>query len=234
MSGHSKWATTKRAKAAVDAKRGNLFTKLSKNITIAARNGADPETNFKLRIAIDKARDFNMPKDNIERAVKRASGVSGENNIENLLYEAYGPEGVAILIESITDNKNRTVANLKHTLAKYDGSLAGSGSVLWMFDIRGEITLKKNSLNEKEELQAIELGVVDIINDEPVRLITEINDLEKIKNSLQDLGFEVSASEIVYIAKNKVNISDSEKLIKLLDELDEMDDVNNIHLNADI
>lgn len=234
MSGHSKWATTKRAKAAVDAKRGNLFTKLSKNITIAARNGADPETNFKLRIAIDKARDFNMPKDNIERAVKRASGVSGENNIENLLYEAYGPEGVAILIESITDNKNRTVANLKHTLAKYDGSLAGSGSVLWMFDIRGEITLKKNFLNEKEELQAIELGVVDIINDEPVRLITEINDLEKIKNSLQDLGFEVSASEIVYIAKNKVNISDSEKLIKLLDELDEMDDVNNIHLNADI
>ncbi len=234
MSGHSKWATTKRAKSAVDAKRGNLFTKLSRNITIAARSGADPESNFKLRIAIDKARDFNMPKDNIERAVKRASGIGGENNIENLLYEAYGPDGVAIVIEAITDNKNRAVANLKQTLSKYDGSLAGSGSVLWMFDIRGEIVLKKNKLNEQEELQAIEMGIVDLINEDPVRLITEINDLEKIKNNLQSSAFEISSSEIVYIPKNKVEVKDSEKLIKLLDELDEMDDVNNIHINADI
>lgn len=234
MSGHSKWATTKRAKAAVDAKRGNLFTKLSKNITIAARGGSDPESNFKLRIAIDKARDFNMPKDNIERAVKRASGIGGENNIENLLYEAYGPEGVAILIEAITDNKNRSVANLKHALAKYDGSLAGSGSVLWMFDIRGEIVLKKNKLNDQEELQIIEMGIIDLINEDPVRLITEMNDLEKIKNNLQTSGFEISSSEIVYVPKNKIAVKDSEKLIKLLDELDEMDDVNNIHLNADI
>ncbi len=234
MSGHSKWATTKRAKSAVDAKRGNLFTKLSKNITIAARGGVDPDTNFKLRIAIDKARDFNMPKDNIERAVKRATGVGGENNIENLLYEAYGPEGVAILIEAITDNKNRSVANLKQVLTKYDGSLAGSGSVLWMFDIRGEITLRKDKLNEQEELQVIEMGVVDVISDDVVKLLTEINDLEKIKNSLQANGFEISSSEIVYVPKNKVEVKDSERLIKLLDELDEMDDVNNIHINADI
>ena len=234
MSGHSKWATTKRAKSAIDAKRGNLFTKLSKNITIAARSGADPESNFKLRIAIDKARNYNMPKDNIERAVKRASGVGGENNIENLLYEAYGPDGVAILIEAITDNKNRAVANLKHTLSKYDGSLAGSGSVLWMFDIRGEIVLQKTSLNEQEELQIIEMGVVDLINEDPVKIITESNDLEKIKNNLQSSGFEISSSEIVYVAKNKVEVKDSEKLIKLLDEIDEMDDVNNIHLNANI
>lgn len=234
MSGHSKWATTKRAKSAIDAKRGNLFTKLSKNITIAARSGSDPESNFKLRIAIDKARNYNMPKDNIERAVKRASGVGGENNIENLLYEAYGPDGVAILIEAITDNKNRAVANLKHTLSKYDGSLAGSGSVLWMFDIRGEIVLQKTSLNEQEELQIIEMGVVDLINEDPVKIITEINDLEKIKNNLQSSGFEISSSEIVYVAKNKVEVKDSEKLIKLLDEIDEMDDVNNIHINANI
>jgi YebC/PmpR family DNA-binding regulatory protein len=234
MSGHSKWATTKRAKSAIDAKRGNLFTKLSRNITIAARSGADPESNFKLRIAIDKARDFNMPKDNIERAVKRASGIGGENNIENLLYEAYGPDGVAIVIEAITDNKNRAVANLKQTLSKYDGSLAGSGSVLWMFDIRGEIVLKKNKLNEQEELQVIEMGIIDLINEEPVRLITEMNDLEKIKNNLQTNGFEISSSEIVYVPKNKTAVKDSEKLIKLLDELDEMDDVNNIHINADI
>ncbi|MDQ5938586.1 MAG: hypothetical protein QG603_203 [Patescibacteria group bacterium] len=234
MSGHSKWATTKRAKSAIDAKRGNLFTKLSRNITIAARSGADPESNFKLRIAIDKARDFNMPKDNIERAVKRASGIGGENNIENLLYEAYGPDGVAIVIEAITDNKNRAVANLKQTLSKYDGSLAGSGSVLWMFDIRGEIVLKKDKLNEQEELQVIEMGIIDLINEEPVRLITEMNDLEKIKNNLQTSGFEISSSEIVYVPKNKTAVKDSEKLIKLLDELDEMDDVNNIHINADI
>lgn len=234
MSGHSKWATTKRAKSAIDAKRGNLFTKLSRNITIAARSGADPESNFKLRIAIDKARDFNMPKDNIERAVKRASGIGGENNIENLLYEAYGPDGVAIVIEAITDNKNRAVANLKQTLSKYDGSLAGSGSVLWMFDIRGEIVLKKNKLNEQEELQVIEMGIIDLINEEPVRLITEMNDLEKVKNNLQTSGFEISSSEIVYVPKNKTAVKDSEKLIKLLDELDEMDDVNNIHINADI
>ncbi len=234
MSGHSKWATTKRAKSAIDAKRGNLFTKLSKNITIAARNGVDPETNFKLRIAIDKARNYNMPKDNIERAIKRATGVGGDSNIENLLYEAYGPEGVAILIEAITDNKNRAVATLKHILGKYDGSLAGSGSVLWMFDIRGEIILNKKMLNEQEELQVIEMGLIDVINEEPVKLITEINDLEKIKNNLQNMGFEISSSEMVYLSKNKVEVKDSEKLIKLLDELDELDDVNNIYTNANI
>ncbi|MFA6253240.1 MAG: YebC/PmpR family DNA-binding transcriptional regulator [Patescibacteria group bacterium] len=234
MSGHSKWATTKRAKSAIDAKRGNIFTKLSKNITIAARSGVDPETNFKLRIAIDKARGFNMPKDNIERAVKRATGIGGDSNIENLLYEAYGPEGVAILIEAITDNKNRAVATLKQSLGKHDGSLAGSGSVLWMFDMRGEIILNKKNLNEQEELQVIEMGIIDVVNEEPVKLITEINDLEKIKNNLQAKGFEISSSEMVYLSKNKVEVKDSEKLIKLLDELDELDDVNNIYTNANI
>lgn len=234
MSGHSKWATTKRAKSAIDAKRGNLFTKLSKNITIAARSGSDSETNFKLRIAIDKARNYNMPKDNIERAIKRATGIGGDSNIENLLYEAYGPEGVAILIEAITDNKNRAVATLKQTLGKYEGSLAGSGSVLWMFDIRGEIILNKKMLNEQEELQVIEMGIIDVINEEPVKLITEINDLEKIKNNLQSKDFEISSSEMIYLAKSKVEVKDSEKLIKLLDELDELDDVNNIYTNANI
>lgn len=234
MSGHSKWATTKRAKSAIDAKRGNLFTKLSRNISIAARSGADPETNFKLRIAIDKARNFNMPKENIERAIKKASGAGSDANIENLLYEAYGPEGVAILVEAVTDNKNRAVAMLKHALSNYGGSLAGSGSVLWMFDIRGDITLKKNILNEQEEMQVIEMGVIDIVNEEPVKLITEINDLEKIKNDLQNKGFEISSAEMIYLAKNKVNVVDQEVLLKLLDEIDEIDDVDNIYINANI
>jgi YebC/PmpR family DNA-binding regulatory protein len=234
MSGHSKWATTKRAKSAIDAKRGNLFTKLSRNISIAARSGADPETNFKLRIAIDKARNFNMPKENIERAVKKASGAGSENNIENLLYEAYGPEGVAILVEAVTDNKNRTVAMLKHALSNHGGSLAGSGSVLWMFDIRGDITLNKKILNEQEEMQVIEMGVIDIVNEEPVKLITEINDLEKVKNELQNKGFEISSAEMIYLAKTKVSVTDQETLLKLLDEIDDIDDVDNIYINANI
>ncbi len=234
MSGHSKWATTKRAKSAIDAKRGNLFTKLSRNISIAARSGADPETNFKLRIAIDKARNFNMPKENIERAVKKASGAGSENNIENLLYEAYGPEGVAILVEAVTDNKNRTVAMLKHALSNHGGSLAGSGSVLWMFDIRGDITLNKKILNEQEEMQVIEMGVIDIVNEEPVKLITEINDLEKVKNELQGKGFEISSAEMIYLAKTKVSVTDQETLLKLLDEIDDIDDVDNIYINANI
>jgi YebC/PmpR family DNA-binding regulatory protein len=129
MSGHSKWATTKRAKAATDSKRSSLFTKLSKNITVAARDGVDPAMNFKLRIAIDQARNFNMPKDNVERAINKASGAGAGAILESLLYEAYGPDGVAILIEVVTDNRNRTVSNLKHILNKYDGSLAGTGSV---------------------------------------------------------------------------------------------------------
>ncbi len=234
MSGHSKWATTKRAKASIDAKRSNLFTKLSKNITVAARGGLDQNSNFKLRMAVDKARDLNMPKDSIERAIKRAAGVGDGNNIESLLYEAYGPEGSALLIEVVTDNKNRAVANIKNTLSKYDGNFAGAGSVLWMFDIRGEVDLEKNDLSEAEELDIIEAGALDIIHDEPIKIITELNDLEKVKNNLQSKNFVIKSSEIVDKAKNQVNLSDPDKLLRLLDALDDDDDVNNIYTNANI
>lgn len=234
MSGHSKWATTKRAKAATDAKRSSLFTKLSKNITIAARAGIDPETNFKLRMAIDQARSYNMPKDNIERAIKRGSGAGEADKIESLLYEAYGPDGVAILIEVVTDNKNRAVSNLKHILSKYDGNLAGAGSVMWMFDIRGQIVLSKEDLSEEEELAVIEAGALDIIKDEQTRIITEINDLEKVKNFLQAKNLPISSSEVVYLGKNLIETKDPEKLLKLLDTLDDDDDVNNVYTNANI
>ncbi|MFA5127054.1 MAG: YebC/PmpR family DNA-binding transcriptional regulator [Patescibacteria group bacterium] len=234
MSGHSKWATTKRAKAAVDAKRSNLFTKLSKNITVAARGGLDPNANFKLRMAIDKARDLNMPKDSIERAIKRAAGVGDGNSIESLLYEAYGPEGAALLIEVVTDNKNRAVANIKNILSKYDGNLAGAGSVLWMFDIRGAIDLGQSNLSEQAELDIIEAGALDIIHDEQIRIITELNDLEKVKNNLQSKNFLIKSSEIIYQAKNQVNLSDPDKLLRLLDALDDDDDVDNIYTNANI
>jgi len=233
MSGHSKWATTKRAKAVVDAKRSSLFTKLSKNIAVAARAGTDPDTNFKLRMVIDKARVFNMPKDNIERAIKRGSGEGG-GQIESFLYEGFGPGGAALIIEVLTDNKNRTVSNLKHILSKHGGSFANEGSVRWMFDTKGQIFLKQDKLSEDQELKIIEAGAEDIIVEDNVKIITFFDALEKVKNSLQAQGFIVDSSEIVYLAKDKVRVEDPEQLIKLLDDLDDDDDVNNIYTNTDI
>ena len=234
MSGHSKWSTIKRAKEAKDAKRSNLFTKLSKNIAVAARDGADPESNFKLRMAMDKARALSMPKDNIERAIKKGSGQSGEGQIESLLYEAYGPDGVALIVEILTDNKNRSISNLKHILSKRNGSLGSTGSVMWMFSTKGEIILDKNKLSEDEELSVIEAGAEDVVSDEEIKIITNIDDLEMVKNKLESAGFKVKSSDMIYLSKDKVAPSDPEKLLKLLDALDDDDDINNIYTNADI
>lgn len=234
MSGHSKWATTKRAKEAKDAKRSNLFTKLSKNITVAAREGSDQETNFKLRMAVDKAKTLSMPKENIERAIKRGSGDSDGEQIESLLYEGYGTGGVALIIEVLTDNKNRTVSNLKHILSKHGGNLGNDGSVRWMFETKGQILLDKETIDEQEELKIIEAGAEDIENEGQIKVITAIEDLEQVKNKLQANNFTIGASEIVYIAKDKVPVENEEGLLKLLDVLDDDDDVNNIYINADI
>lgn len=234
MSGHSKWATTKRAKEAKDAKRSGLFTKLSKNITVAAREGADPEANFKLRMAIDKAKALSMPKENIERAIKRGSGEFGGGQIESLLYEGYGPSGVALIIEVLTDNRNRAVSNLKHILAKYGGNLGNDGSVKWMFVVKGEIVISQEKLTDEEELKIIEAGAEDIVEEDQIRVITAIDDLEKVKNQLQAEGFTIESSAIVYLAKDKLSVADDESLLKLLDALDDDDDVNNIYTNADI
>ena len=235
MSGPSKWATTKRAKEAKDAKRSNLFTKLSKNISVAARDGADPEANFKLRMAIDKAKALSMPRENIERAVNRGSGQGDESQIESIIYEAYGPEGAALIIEVLTDNKNRSVSNLKHALSKHNGSLGSSGSVMWMFDPKGEIILDKLSLNDEEEMRLIEAGAEDIVSDEEeVRVITSIEDLQKTKDSIQAAGFEIKSSEMIYLARDKMSPKEPDKLINLLDALDDDDDINNIYTNTDI
>jgi len=234
MSGHSKWSTIKRAKEAKDAKRSNLFTKLSKNISLAARDGADLDTNFKLRIAVDKAKAMSMPKDNIERAIKRGSGQTDEGQIESLIYEAYGPEGVAMIVEILTDNKNRSISNLKHILSKYNGSLGSSGSVMWMFEPKGEIVLTKEKISEAEELKLIEAGAEDIVSDEEVKIITNIDDLQKAKEEISKAGFEVKSSEMIYLAKDRVDLKEEEKLINLLDALDDDDDINNIYTNANI
>jgi len=235
MSGHSKWATTKRAKEGKDAKRSSLFTKLSKNISVAARDGSDPDMNFKLRMAIDKAKSFSMPKDNIDRAIKKGSGDDGGARIESYIYEGYGPGGVAVIVEVLTDNKNRTVSNLKHIFSKHGGNLGGDGSVQWMFEIKGEIILNNTELSDEEELKIIEAGAEDIDNlDEKIKVITSLDDLEKVKNALQSSDFEIESSEMTYRPKEKTEVSKEEQLLKLLDALDDDDDVNNIYTNTDI
>jgi YebC/PmpR family DNA-binding regulatory protein len=234
MSGHSKWATTKRAKEANDAKRSSLFTKLSRNITIAAREGADPETNFKLRMAIDKARSYSMPKDNIDRAVKKGSGELDGEKLETLMYEAYGPSGIALMIEVITDNKNRSVSNLKHVLNKYGGNLGSDGSVKWMFSAKGQIILANTDLSDEEELKIIEAGAEDILKEDKVKIITHLEELNSVRDKLHQAGFNIESSEISYIAKDKVKVEDEEKVLTFFDLLDDDDDVNNIYTNADI
>lgn len=235
MSGHSKWSTIKRAKEGKDAKRSNLFTKLSKNITVAARDGADPEMNFKLRMAIDKARALSMPKDNIERAIKKGSGDDGGARIASHIYEGYGPGGVALIIEILTDNKNRSVSNLKHLLSKYGGNLGEDGSVQWMFEAKGQIILNQSSLKEEEEMAIIEAGAEDIENDDnQIKIITNLDDLEAVKNKLQAASFVTESSEMIYRAKEKVETVKEEQLLKLMDALDDDDDVNNIYTNVNI
>ncbi len=233
MSGHSKWSTIKRAKDAKDAKRSNLFTKLSKNIVVTARGGSDPDSNFKLKMAIDNAKSFNMPKDNITRAIKKGSGELEGGPIEELIYEGYGPKGVAILMKILTDNKKRTLSNIKYILSKRGGNLGGSGSVLWMFDLKGEIIIEQKELTEEEELKIIELGGEEIIKEgDYIRIITKRDDLQKIKEGLKD--FNILSSEIAYIPQEKIKVEDEKKLLNLLEALDEDDDLHKIYTNADI
>ncbi|MFW0862704.1 MAG: YebC/PmpR family DNA-binding transcriptional regulator [Candidatus Komeilibacteria bacterium] len=235
MSGHSKWATTKRAKEGKDAKRSGLFTKLAKAISIAARDGGDPEMNFKLRMAIDRAKKLSLPKDNIERAIKAGTGENGGDLIEEITYEGYGPGGVALIIETITDNKNRTVGEVKHTLSKYGGNLGGSGNVMWMFDRKGVIYLENDSINEEQELLIIDAGAEDLSNEDgSVVVYTKDSDLHKIKDELEKNNLIISDSKLEYIAKDKAPVENEEKVIRIMDALDDLDDVQNIYTNADI
>lgn len=246
MSGHSKWSKIKRQKGATDAKRGNLFTKLSKNITLAAKTGGgDPEMNFNLRLAVDKAKIGNMPKDNITKAIKRGTGELEGGTLEEITYEGYGPGGTAILIKTVTDNKNRTVSAIKHILNKYQGSLGGPNSVAWMFTQRGVIRL--NEINdkptsakasvgrEKMELKAIDAGAEDIISEnDDIIIYTAPTELQKIKENLEQGGTEVEYAELEMIAKDQVEITPEQKntLEKLLEALAENEDVDDYYTNV--
>ena len=238
MSGHSKWATIKRAKAANDAKKGAVFTKMSNLITIAARKGTDPETNFSLRMAIDKARSVNMPKDNIERAIKKGSGNNDGQEIEELIYEAIGPAQSQFVIKCLTDNRNRTAAQIRHLLGKYNGSL---GAVLWNFEQQGIIMVKNEELEkinwEDFELELIDQDVLDFSKeDEGLTIYTSVSDLQKIKQFLENKGLVVESADIEYVAKEKKRIeneAEQNKIDKLIEALDNEEDVAEYYTNLE-
>ena len=236
MSGHSKWAQIHRKKGVVDAKRGALFTKLGNAITVAVRQGGgDPETNFKLRLAIDQARAANMPKTNIERAIKRGTGELEGGKIEEITYEGFGPNGTAFIIECLTNNRNRTSSAIKHILTKYGGSLGGPNSVSWMFEPKGIIRTK--NINDELELKLIDAGAQDIVHEEDnVAIYTAPNDLEKVKKFLEQKEIEVIYAEVEQIAKDKKVVSkeQKEKIERLFAELDDNEDVNNYYTNAEV
>ncbi len=244
MAGHSKWAQIKHQKGVADKKRAALFTRLSNAITIASREGGgDPDSNFKLRMAIDQAKSANMPKDNIERAIKRGTGQIEGGQLDEIVYEAIGPGGVGIVIKTLTDNKNRTVATVKHILTKNSGSLAGQGAVLWQFEEKGVLRMDKKNIEGKFSdvdeftLYAIDEGADDVVDDdESIAIYTSKSDLENIKNSFTKKGIDIEYSAIEFVPKNKTDIDDStkSKLEKMFEAFDEEPDINDYYHNANV
>ena len=235
MSGHSKWATTHRQKAVVDAKRGAIFTKLGNQIAIAARGGTDPALNSSLAMAIEKAKAANMPSANIQRAIDRVADKSA-SALEEITYEGYGPGGVGIIIETATDNRNRTLPEVKTALVKNGGRIADAGSVAFQFTRKGVITVE--GTGEELLLQVLDTGAEDAVEEDgEIIVYTELKDLASVRNKLVEQGLKVKDAELRYIANTPVEIADSEtaqKLMKVVDALDDLDDVVNVHTNADI
>ena len=235
MSGHSKWATTHRQKAIVDAKRGAIFTKLGNQIAIAARGGTDPTLNSSLAMAIEKAKAANMPSANIQRAIDRVADKNAAA-LEEITYEGYGPGGVGIIIETATDNRNRTLPEVKTALVKNGGRIADAGSVTFQFTRRGVITVE--GAGEELLLQVLDAGAEDAVEEDgEIIVYTELKDLASVRNKLVEQGLNVKDAELRYIANTPVEIADSEtaqKLMKVVDALDDLDDVVNVHTNADI
>ena len=233
MSGHSKWATTKRQKAVVDAKRGALFTKIGNQIAIAARSGTDPAMNSSLAMVLEKARLANMPKANIERAIARVSSKEGAALVEET-YEGYGPGGVGIIIEVATDNKNRTMPDVRNTLSKNGGRMADPGSVMFQFERKGIIVISDKG--EDALMAALEAGAEDASEEEDgIEIVTAPSDLMKVRQALVDAGMTVTSAELQYVATNNIPVEgdNAEKLEKLLDALDDLDDVTAVHTNAE-
>ncbi len=239
MSGHSKWSSIKHKKAAADAKRGQQFTKLARAITVAARDGGpDPDANPTLATAIQKARDASMPKDNIQRAVDRGSGVGTDADaIERIVFEGYGPGGAAVLVEALTDNRNRTSADVRHAFSKHHGSLGEPGSVAWIFEKRGVVVVDGSRYGEDDLIAAIDAGAEDVREDgEQLRVISEPSAMTAVREALEGSGVEVQASDLAMEPKSTVVVkgTEAEDLLRLFEALEEHDDVNEVHANFDI
>jgi YebC/PmpR family DNA-binding regulatory protein len=238
MSGHSKWSTIKRQKGVADARRGQLFTKLAREIIVAVREGGpSPEGNFRLRLAIQKARDNNMPLDNIDRAIKRGSGHAEGAELAEMVLEGYGPSGVAILVHALSDNRNRTLQEVRNIFTRHGGNLGESGCVAWLFDSRGVITVETNKKDAEElALQAIDSGADDVkIEKTFIDIYTKPADLEKVREALEKQKIAVASAELLMVPKSTIELEEKAALqtLKMLDRLEELDEVQLVSSNAD-
>jgi YebC/PmpR family DNA-binding regulatory protein len=239
MSGHSKWATIKRKKGANDAQRGKIFTKFARELQLAAREGPDPNFNFRLRLIIDKAKAENMPKDNIDRAVKRGAGMAGDGTaIEEVTYEGYGAHGVAIYLETLTDNKNRTVSDIRRTLVRGGGSLGESGSVAWLFDAKGHIAVQMAGRNQDKVFElALDAGAEDVqFGEDSADVYSDVSDLQSVQKAFVDAGYKLETSELTRVPKTYVSLSPSDTLqvMGLVELLEDLDDVTKVYSNLEI
>lgn len=238
MSGHSKWSTIKRQKGVADARRGQIFTKLAREIIVAVREGGpNPEANFRLRLVVQKARDNNMPLDNIDRAIKRGSGHAEDVVLVEMVLEGYGPNGVAILVQALSDNRNRTLQDVRNIFTRHGGNLGESGCVAWLFDSRGVITLETNAKDAEElALQAIDIGAEDVkIENKYLEVYTKPAELEKVREALEQKKMAVNSAEVCMVPKTVVELEEKAALqtLRLLDKLEELDEVQSVACNAD-
>jgi YebC/PmpR family DNA-binding regulatory protein len=238
MSGHSKWSTIKRKKGAEDARRGKIFTRLGRDITLAARNGGDPNANAGLRLAIDKARAANMPKENIERAIKRGTGELEGGSLDEVTYESYAPHGVAVLIKCLTDNRNRTLADVRRVLNRGGGNLAEAGAVAWMFETKGLATLERGKRDPDDLfMTAVEAGAEDVdVSGDIVEVYTAPSDLHVVREALEKQGLVVDDADLSMVPKTLISLGDKETLqvLHLIEQLEELDDVQQVYSNLDI
>jgi len=239
MSGHSKWSSIKHKKALTDAKKGQQFTKVARELTIAAREGGgNPEGNYRLRLAMEKARDVNMPQDNIQRAIKRGTGELGGAQMEELRFEGYGPHGVAIMVVTVTDNRNRTSGDIRNLFSRAGGNLGTTGSVAWMFTRQGQIVIDANGRDPDEVgLEAIDLGASDArVDGKTVDVVTDPARLETVQQSLKKNGYKIDSAEVTMNASQVVSLDEGRapSVLKLLDALEEHDDVQSVYSNIDV
>jgi YebC/PmpR family DNA-binding regulatory protein len=239
MSGHSKWSTIKRKKGAEDAKRGKIFTKIGRELSIAAREGGpDPEVNFKLRLVIEKAKQANMPKDNIERSIRRGAGLEKGETLEQVVYEGYGPGGTALIVRALTDNRNRAVADIRRAFSRHGGNLGENGCVAWMFEQKGYVTIPLNGHDPDELFMlAVDAGAEDVVvGEDTVEIFADISDFQAVQEALSEAEIEMETAELSMIPQTKMDLSPAQgiKVMGLVDTLDELDDVEKVYTNLNI